>query len=104
LRVLGHCLALRRRRDRRQIARMRKNTPQAQLALIDLPPSRKRPGVRARPPMSPAVTARHCNALLAELDRIALAERARATHLAELFQAVERAHESHSPEAVKSAG
>lgn len=83
---------------------MRK-THEAQLALLELPPpSGKRPGSRARRPMSPASTVKHCNALLAELDRIARAESARATQLAELFTAVERAHESRSRDAAASVG
>ena len=48
--------------------------------------------------MPAALIARHCNALLAELDRIALGEDARAVRLAQLFTAVERAHESRSTE------
>jgi hypothetical protein len=44
--------------------------------------------------MSPASTARHCNALLAELERTSLAESARAERLAELYMAAERAHEA----------
>ena len=47
-------------------------------------------------PMAPALIAKHCNALLSELDRIALEADARANQLAQLFTAVERAHESRS--------
>jgi hypothetical protein len=38
------------------------------------------------------MTARHCNALLAELDRIATAPRDPAEHLTQLFEAAERVH------------
>ncbi len=48
--------------------------------------------------MPAELIARHCNALLAELDRIALDEDARAVRLAQLFAAVERAHESSTNE------
>lgn len=42
--------------------------------------------------MSAAMTAEHCNALLAQLERLA-AHQQRAESLVELFSAVERAHE-----------
>lgn len=67
---------------------------EGQLPLLELPPVAKRRRAHPRPPMPPALIAKHCNALLAELDRIAVDEEARATHLAQLYMAVERAHES----------
>ena len=59
--------------------------------MIDLPaPTRPRDdGVRRR--AAAEMTARHCNALLAELDRVAREQERRARHLAELFHAAERA-------------
>jgi len=71
--------------------------PSAQIALLELPPAppRAQPARRA---MSASMTARHCNALLAELDRVA-EQRRRAQSLADLFEAAERAHDLHgSPE------
>jgi len=42
--------------------------------------------------MSTAMTAKHCNALLAELERVSLREQNSAERLAELYEAAERAH------------
>ena len=80
-------------------------TNAAQLALLDLPASEPQ---RARQPMptgstrvdrtrrrlSAAQTARHCNALLAELERVSLREQSGAERLAELYAAAERLHGS----------
>ncbi len=66
-------------------------TIEAQLPLLELPPGK--PSVRRKKPLSAELTAKHCNALLAELDRVAAAQAARAHHLVELFAAAERAHE-----------
>ena len=72
-------------------------TNAAQLALLDLPasePQRVRlPRVdRSRRRLSAAQTAKHCNALLAELERVALREQSGAERLAELYAAAERLH------------
>ena len=63
----------------------------AQLPLLELPAATSRPAGRARRTMSASMTARHCAALLAELDRVAEQQR-RAQSLADLFDAAERAH------------
>lgn len=77
-------------------------TNAAQLALLDLPvsePQRARsaggagPRVdRNRRRLSAAQTARHCNALLAELERVSLRDQSGAERLAELYAAAERLH------------
>jgi hypothetical protein len=71
-------------------------TNAAQLALLDLPatePQRARPRAdRRRRPLSASQTARHCNALLAELERVSLREQSSAARLAELYSAAERFH------------
>lgn len=69
---------------------MRSSHP-AQLALIDLPPSPKRRDDGARRRAQAATNAQHCQALLAELGRVASEQRDRAEHLAALFEACERA-------------
>jgi hypothetical protein len=74
----------------------------AQLPLLDIPPAprsdRRGEDARARGERRAASSnaARYCNALLAELDKIAVAQTAErpdaAEQLAELFAAAERAH------------
>jgi len=81
-------------------------TNAAQLALLDLPAPAAPDGSiegsgavagqskddRGRRRMSTARTAKHCNALLAELERVSLREQNSAERLAELYEAAERAH------------
>lgn len=72
-------------------------TNAAQLALLDLPVSEPQrtpqPRVgRTRRRLSAAQTARHCNALLAELERVSLREQSGPERLAELYAAAERLH------------
>lgn len=76
-------------------------TNAAQLALLDLPvsePQRARTGSqsqrvdRTRRRLSAAQTARHCNALLAELERVSVRDQSGAERLAELYAAAERLH------------
>jgi hypothetical protein len=74
----------------------------AQLPLLDIPPTprsdRRGEDARARGERRAASSnaARYCNALLAELDKIAVAQSAErpdaAEQLAELFAAAERSH------------
>lgn len=70
-------------------------TNAAQLALLDLPVAEQQraPKVgRNRRHLSAAQTARHCNALLAELERVSLRDQSGAERLAELYAAAERLH------------
>ena len=70
-------------------------TNAAQLALLDLPvaaPQRAPKVDRSRRRLSAAQTARHCNALLAELERVSLRDKSGAERLAELYAAAERVH------------
>ncbi len=61
-----------------------------QLSLLDLPQPEAAPRAPRRR-ADAAMTARCCNALLAELDRVTSADRSHAEHLLELFEAAERA-------------
>lgn len=71
-------------------ARPAQSNPVEQLNLIELPVAKRRDdAVRRR---AATMTARHCNALLAELERIAGEQRGRAEHLTQLFEAAERVH------------
>ena len=74
-----------------------------QLALLDLPPAPRPEADRARAKRraNASTAARYCSALLAELDRIQAAQTEaarhdRAEHLAQLFEAAERAHQARS--------
>ena len=78
-----------------------------QLALFELPasPPGPKPAKKPRPArMPPAQVARHCNALLAELDRVAQAHYRRADHLARLFEAAERAQLEERARRAREAG
>jgi hypothetical protein len=74
------------------------------------PRQMRMPAVEAHRKMAPALIAKHCNVLLAEIERVAPREtwdqrsihsEARANHLAQLFAAAERANES-QPEAQRA--
>ncbi|HTJ83912.1 MAG TPA: hypothetical protein VL400_19470 [Polyangiaceae bacterium] len=82
---------------------MRRSQP-SQLPLLDLPAAPSAP--RAPRRLSRAATVQHCNALLAELDRVAAGQAHRAVELARLFTAAEdsaAAAESARAEATSSA-
>lgn len=62
----------------------------AQLSLFELPAPTRREPRRADRAERLAETARHCKALLAELDRVVQAPRDRAEELAQLYEAALR--------------
>jgi hypothetical protein len=74
---------------------MRTSSP-SQLSLFELPTPTPRAPRRVSRAERLAETARHCKALLAELDRVTQAPRDRAEALAELYEAALRASEAAS--------
>lgn len=67
-------------------------TTAAQLSFIEEPLAEPKAKRAERRRMSPALTAQHCNALLAQLDRV-ISDQQRIESLAQLFEAAERAAE-----------
>ncbi len=72
-----------------------------QLALLETPPAVDPAREVERKRRAASMTARACNALLAELDRVAQLDRAQ--HLANLFEAAERAHAAREAELANQA-
>lgn len=70
-----------------------------QLPLLETPPTVDPVREVEKKRRAATMTARHCNALLAELDRVAQLDRAQ--HLANLFEAAERAHATREAELAK---
>jgi DNA-binding transcriptional regulator YbjK len=71
-----------------------RTSSRAQLSLFELPVATRREPRPANRAERLAETARHCKALLAELERVVQAPRDRAEELAQLYEAALRSSES----------